>query len=119
MTPLIVASRLANCNTSHSIVIGSPSTGGRKYVTFKLLVTPESSHAFLQANVAILVALSKKVAIAPPWVFFVVRLLLHKSGTLIFQTALALLVSDSTLAEARTDWRMKEPSMFSGGMEAA
>jgi hypothetical protein len=49
----------------------------------------------------------------------VVRLLLHKTGTSIFQTALALLESDSTVAELRTDWRMNEPSMFSGGMESA
>lgn len=88
-------------------------------MTLRFLVTPESSQAFLQAKTAMLVALSKKVAMAPPCVFLVIRLLLHKGGTAMDHVTLALLVSDSRVTSVRTDCRMKEPSMFSGGIPAA
>jgi len=118
ITPLIVANRFANCNTSHSIVICSPSMGGRKYVTLRFLVTPVCSQAFLQAKMAMLVPLSKKVAIAPPCVLLVVRLLLLKSGTARDQVILALLVADSLVTELRIAFLTKLPSMFSAGIES-
>jgi len=68
---------------------------------------------------AMLVPLSKKVAIAPPCVLFVTRLLLTKSGTASDQVIFALLVSDSLVTDVRVAFLTKLPSMLSIGMESA
>jgi hypothetical protein len=74
---------------------------------------------FLHAMIAMLVAMSKNVATAPPWMVFAVLLLLHRGGMASEYVILALSLSVSAVTAVRSAARMKPASKLSEGMLAA